>query len=65
MATKRAKDIRGIQFDELTLDLVDDLCRRRGVSRSQLIRDLIRKEAASDAQLALPGMGAADQGDGV
>lgn len=55
--TKRREFIRGIQFDEYTLQLADALCERRGISRSQLLRWLVQREAAADAQLELPGLG--------
>lgn len=52
--SKRCEHTRGVQFDAWTLQLVDDLCKRRGCSRSQLVRWLIVREAETDAQLALP-----------
>jgi len=61
---RRSQFIRGVQLDGLTLRLVDELARQRGKSRSQLIRDLIRKEAASNAQQALPGFGDGDERNG-
>jgi hypothetical protein len=54
MSVKRSEHIRGVQFDAETLRLVDDLCSRRGCSRSQLVRWLVRREAAADAQMVLP-----------
>jgi len=57
MGARRDQWIRGIQFDALSLRLADELSERRGCSRSQLVRWLIRQAAASDAQLGLPGLG--------
>jgi len=65
LGTKRRRDVRGVQFDAETLGLIDDLCRRRGLSRSRLIRQLVRAEAARDGQEALPGFGNADDVGGV
>jgi len=58
MGTKRDQWIRGVQFDEQTLGMADAICRRRRCSRSQLVRWLIRREAASEPQIGLPGFDA-------
>ena len=48
-------NIRGVQFTWATLARVDELCRRRGLSRSELLRQLIDREYAADGQAGLPG----------
>jgi len=56
-SVRRKEYIRGVQLDALTLRQVDELARQRGMSRSQLIRELIRQAAADNPQQTLPGFG--------
>jgi len=55
---RRGRDqwIRGVQFDEYTLQLCDELAGLRGVSRSQLVRSLVREEFDRERQPRLFGV---------
>lgn len=59
---KRDKWLRGIQFDNVSLQQADDLATRLGMSRSELVRWLVKQEHNKGDQPALPGFGVASAG---